>query len=348
MPEYPGTGLPRVAALGACTPLGFSVAASFAAMRAGLVAFTDGPSMNSSGELIKTSAMPGIAVRSGLKERLEALALQALADLDVVECVERAGLFLGLPGISECTENEAGELLGVISRALELDTRTQLVKTRCHTQGRSAFFFALNDAINSIAAGDCDAAIVGAVDSLCCAPVLRRLDRESRLLGAVSSDGVIPGEAAAFAVLVPAHRSNTSARLPNVLCVALDRELHHFGHESPNTARALSSALRKIRTHSAVMQRRADLLFTCETGERYWTDELSMAYFRNVAMMPEPFMRTIAAESFGDLGAASGAVQFAMGIQALARPKLDGTPNDLLLMCGASDDGHLGACMVMR
>ncbi len=350
MPD-PAHASPRVLAFGACTPLGFSAAASFAAMRAGLVAFTQGPAFGSSGEPIKVSALPGGDSAPGQGARLEALALGALADLDPrasLAQARRVGLFLGLPDAPDCPEEAASDLLQTLSLALESAASVRLTTARRHGRGRSAFFFALRDAMAALDAGDCDAAVVGAVDSLCSPAGLERLDGEHRLLGAVSSDGVIPGEAAAFAVLVTAHRSDSIGPQPRLLCTAVERESNHFGQRQANTARAMSAALREIRSHRSVAQRRADLLFTCETGERFWTDELSMAYFRNVALMPEPFVRTTAAEAFGDLGAASGAVQFAMGLHALARPKLDGTLNKLLLLCGASDDGCLGACMVQR
>ena len=350
MPD-PAHASPRVLAFGACTPLGFSAEASFAAMRAGLVAFTQGPTFGSSGEPIKVSALLGGDSAPGQGGRLEALALGAFADLDPVASLAQAGrvgLFLGLPDARECPEEVASDLLQALSRAVEFAASVRLATVRRHGRGRSAFFFALRDAMAALDAGDCDSAIVGAVDSLCSPVVMKRLDGERRLLGAVSSDGVIPGEAAAFAVLVAAHRRDSIGQQPLLLCTAVEREANHFGQTQANTARAMSAALREVRTHRSVAQSRADLLFTCETGERFWIDELSMAYFRNVALMPEPFVRTTAAEAFGDLGAASGAVQFAMGLHALARPKLDGTLNKLLLLCGASDDGCLGACMVQR
>jgi len=87
-------------------------------------------------------------------------------------------------------------------------------------------------------------------------------------------------------------------------------------------------------------------MYTCETGEHFWSEEFSLAYLRNIAIMPEPFIRTMAAESFGDLGAAAGGVMIAMGVHALARIGARLVPNPLLLVCGSSDDGHVGACLI--
>lgn len=65
--------------------------------------------------------------------------------------------------------------------------------------------------------------------------------------------------------------------------------------------------------------------------------------------MPEPFTRTTAAEGLGDLGAAAGAVMTALGLCWLARPLrpfAPRSPQPLLMVCGSSDDGHVGACLI--
>jgi 3-oxoacyl-[acyl-carrier-protein] synthase I len=343
--------LPWVLAAGACTPLGRGIESSFAAQRAGLVAFTAGPLRGGNGEPVKTSQVAGLEAVRSASIRLEALALDALDDLRLREARSRArlGLFVGLPAAVHFPAEDVRGLLRALSDGVAAATGQAPGPVRSSGVGRSAFFFALHDALEALDAGECDGAIVGAVDSLCTPAAVRRLDREKRLLGAVSSDGLIPGEGAAFVLLSgPSSRADAARYWARLLCASIEREARHFGHEQPNTGRALSAALRKAFHSPPVARRRADLLYTCETGERYWTDELALAYFRNVAQMPEPFVRTTAAEAFGDLGAAAGAVQFAMGLQALARPKLSGGPNDLLLVCGASDDGHLGACLAQR
>lgn len=349
MPE--AARLSGVLAAGVCTSLGYTVEASFAAQRAGLVAFVSGPDRGADGELVKTSPVAALKPLRDTAIRLEALALDALGDMRLQPRgggFARLGLFVGLPHEAHFPAADARGLLQALSDGIAADTGSAPDLIRSNGVGRGAFFFALHDALEALDAGECDGAIVGAVDSLCAPVGVLRLDRAKRLLGAVSSDGLIPGEGAAFVLIAAAQLADPLHCRAHVLCASIGREARHFGHEEPNTARAMSAALRKVLTSPSVGRRRADLLYTCETGERYWTDELSLAYFRNVALMPEPFVRMTAAEAFGDLGAAAGAVQFVMGLRALARPKLNGRPNDLLLVCGSSDDGHLGVCMVQR
>src|SRR5690606_40613023 len=90
-----------------------------------------------------------------------------------------------------------------------------------------------------------------------------------------------------------------------LFCCATAREPRHLRQSAPNTAEGLTAVFRALRTDPATGGRRADLLLTSETGEPFWTEELAMAYLRNVALMPEPFTRTTAAEGLGDLGAAA-------------------------------------------
>ena len=104
---------------------------------------------------------------------------------------------------------------------------------------------------------------------------------------------------------------------------------------------------RTLREQPWSRDRRADALYTCETGESFWAEELSMAYLRNGPLMPEPFRRLMAAEAFGDMGAASGAVLLAIGLHAGGCRLEVGMPS-VLLFCGSSDNGHVGACLVER
>ena len=74
-----------------------------------------------------------------------------------------------------------------------------------------------------------------------------------------------------------------------------------------------------------------------------------MAYLRNIGLMPEPLVLKHAADSFADAGAASGALQFGIGVQTLARERTEcrepHTPGSLLVY-GSSDQGYTGACFI--
>ena len=85
-------------------------------------------------------------------------------------------------------------------------------------------------------AGDLDsglegvgAVVVGAVDSLVDADTLKALAGKSRILGESNGDGLIPGEAAGFGLLV-SERLRNSLDLPavEILGLSLADEPNHF------------------------------------------------------------------------------------------------------------------------
>jgi 3-oxoacyl-[acyl-carrier-protein] synthase I len=336
----------QIARVGASTPIGLTAAASYSAVRAGLVAFTETSHRSSAGDPIRVSSLTGVPPTATRRDRMTLLSRLALADL-VREWEPKAlrtlGLFVGLPEDVIDRRYDAlafvRGLAGLVAAAVEVPCPV----ARGYERGRSAFFFALEGAITALHANECDGAIVGSVDSLCAAETLETLDTSRRLLGVVSSDGVIPGEGSAFLLLTASRVADGEGS--RVISVSTGREAHHFGTDTVNTAHGMSDVLRTIRQHPAVRGRRVDLLFTCETGERFWTDELAMAYLRNAALMPEPFSRTTMGQAFGDAGAGAGSLQFTMGLQASERRRNARRPC-LMLVCGASDNGHLGACLV--
>ncbi len=331
-----------VLSVGAATPIGVTAHTSAAAFRAGITRFSELES--SAGDPPRASYLGQIPWGCSYSDRTLELTKRALLDLMSTSSIDLVGRLAAWIGISESEEGAA------VERALSNHFRDALPQLSEAPQflrrGRGAFFAALAAAQRALLASECDVALVGAADSLCAPGPLERLARERRLLGP-EVEGVIPGEGAAFVLLMrPGLAARARARL---LCCATSRESRHLRHEAPNTAEALTSVFHELRVHPATQGRRADLLLTSETGEPFWTAELATAYLRNVALMPEPFTRTTAAEGLGDLGAAAGAVMTALGLCWLARPPrrfASRSPQSLLMVCGSSDEGHVGACLL--
>jgi 3-oxoacyl-[acyl-carrier-protein] synthase I len=330
-----------ISGMGACTPLGLSAAATEAAFRAGLMPASEIGLKSGGGEPIRALYLDLLPKKQPRCNRMVELAAHALDDLTKSApglASDTASAFVGLPELDE-------ESFGSVSTAI-----TSLLRVRMPVpdpplffcQGRSALFFALAAALDALSSGDCERAVVGAVDSLCAPETLQALDAEHRLLGP-DSDGIIPGEGAAFLLL---ERSPVSAESATIVAASTGREARHFRQSLPNNAKALTGVLRALRKLPAARGRQADLLFTCETGEHFWSQEFALAYLRNAAIMPEPLRKTMAAESFGDLGAAAGSMMLVMGVYALSRMANRRQPERLFLLCGCSDDGHLGACLV--
>ncbi len=335
-----------ITGVGLSTPLGLSTPACDAAFRAGLLAAGETRIRGGDGEPIRASFLRLLPAKSDRVERVLELAASALEDLIASTQIGTHRNLCAFLGLSDAGPELLARLTHSIADLLRSRMGTD-TNSLFFTQGRSAFFFALQAALSALSSRACDATLVGCVDSLCSPDELRRLDAEHRLLGP-AADGIIPGEGAAFVLL---NRQVAGKKRPGestsaVLCASTGRETNHFHQGLPSTAQGLSNALRTLRAHPEGRGKRADLLYTCETGERFWSQEFIVAYLRNTPIMPEPFAKTVAAASFGDLGAAAGGVMLGVGVQALARVQTRTGRIPYLLLCGSSDNGHVGACLV--
>ncbi|MCP3143643.1 beta-ketoacyl synthase N-terminal-like domain-containing protein [Pyxidicoccus xibeiensis] len=282
-------------------------------------------------------------------ERMAAMSDWAFEDMRLPASIRtgtRAALVLALPDADADLFFDAEAFAERWAQKVKTYLPGAAGPVRVLQQGRSAFFFAVEHAISLLERRECEAVVIGAVDSLCSPEVLRHLEGEGRLLQA-EGHGTIPGEGAAFVLLERAGARRMAEETPPLGWMrgaATAFESCHFLQDAPNTAQALASVFRQLRHR---WSERADLLYTCETGEPFWVAELSMAYLRNVPLMPEPFVRMLAASSFGDLGAAAGGIMAGMGLLSLARLRRPaGTPPPVLLSYGSAERGHVGGCLM--
>ncbi|WP_163864304.1 beta-ketoacyl synthase N-terminal-like domain-containing protein [Myxococcus eversor] len=337
-----------VTSMGICTPLGLSAAATHAALRARLVSFWLTSSQGNSTDPIRVSSLTLLQEDLPRFERMAAMSDWALEDLKLPVSLgggTRTALALVLP---EGRDGPGVQVEEFVARWLnELRKRLPAARgpVRVFQQGRSGFFFAMEHAASLLSRRECQEVIIGAVDSLCAPEMLRHLQREGRVLRPDGND-TIPGEGAAVVLLErrPSREEKASEVLGWVRGAVTAQEPHYFLQEAPNSGQALSSVFRQLRERCP---ERAELLYTCETGETFWVAELSMAYLRNIPLMPEPFVRTLAASSFGDLGAAAGGVMLGMGLLSLARLRhpAPGAPPHLLVY-GSADHGQVGGCLM--
>jgi 3-oxoacyl-[acyl-carrier-protein] synthase I len=332
----------RILGAGAATPIGLTAASTAAAFRAGVVRFR---ALDNVGTL-RASYLDALPWGLASTERTVGLTSHALSDLLRTKTLNASTELRAWIGLSE--SEPQGPAVEHALRDYLRAALPWLVESTVIRGGRAAFFAALAAANRSLLAHDCDVALVGAADSLCAPEWMQTLAHERRLLGP-ETEGLIPGEGAAFLLLARQDfaGSRGSAR-PTLLACATAQEHHHRRQTAPNAAEALTAVFRALRTAPATQGRRADMFLTCETGEPFWTEEVAMAYLRNTALMPEPFRRTMAAEALGDLGAAAGAVMTAIGLQWIARPATQGPRQDtrLLLVAGSSDGGLVGGCLI--
>ncbi len=211
----------------------------------------------------QTALPPELAQWDCRNNRLAELALQQDGFLDALAVAcrehapERIGLFLGTStsgiGQTEKAYAEANDGLlpawfnyahshdyfsvsGYIRERLGLNGPAMTISTACSS---SAKVFAA--AARSMAAGFCDIAIVGGIDSLCLTTLygfnsLQLISPEPCRPCDTRRDGISVGEAAGFALVVPAERAPRDK--PCVLGVGESGDAHHMTAPEPSGAGA--------------------------------------------------------------------------------------------------------------
>ena len=194
----------EVVGVGAVTPLGDTIAASAAAVRAGIAAFEEHPFM------IDRAGEPMVTARISRLE--DAPLVERMIDMGV--CAAREALasggafgdgfampmFLGLPeGRPGWRDSDAESVLEGIY--LQLSGETAANERSMVPRGHASGLIALDVALSWIANGRAEACLVGGVDSYENPDTLEHLDERDQLHSAANPVGFVPGEGAGFCVV---------------------------------------------------------------------------------------------------------------------------------------------------
>lgn len=339
----------RVASVGLACPLGLSTSSTMAAIDAGLSRF------NLVESVLDPAAQPVAASRleqpAQGESRLErAISLGVAAVKDALSTFTEKTLRGPVPCVLAAPEPTAGgdleapALVHGIRAALqdhpiELEWPAKLSAT----QGRAAFFDALESAIALLATKRAPIVLVGATDCLVDESTLQGMTTNNRHLSKTNLDGAMFGEAASFVLLAHPHSLPAAQSRGEVLSIADAVEPRPITSADPSTSLGLAELFRKLR---ATHPDRVGAVFCGVSCEGFYGMELSNAYLRNAALMPEPFRSHTIGNTLGDVGAASGAVAFAQAITSL-QPRR-GPAVRSALAYGSSDGGAVRGCIVRR
>jgi 3-oxoacyl-[acyl-carrier-protein] synthase-1 len=341
---------PAVLKLGLCTPLGLTARATQVEMTAGTVRFFETDVLDNAGEPVRASMLTLLEPRLSRTERMTALAVTALQEVlkDIASVgIERLPLLLALPEPGSGAPFEQKHVLGALNSAAAL-TRLEVSERTLFPEGRAGFFRALAEASQFLKSRKSPWVLVGGVDSMCDRDSLAHHARAGRNLGPSMRDGIIPGEGAGFALLASSLPSGLRGGPLQgwIVGSALSRESHSFLQRRPNLADGLAEAFRHLRQHPAAGSRRVNHVLSCQTGETFWAQEFNYAYLRNAALLPEPLTMNLVAESLGDTGAASGAIQLGAALHYVKKLEPERGDTARVLIYGCADAGHIGACIV--
>jgi 3-oxoacyl-[acyl-carrier-protein] synthase I len=211
--------------------------------------------------------------------------------------------------------------------------------------GRAAGLAAVSVARDLIRSGKAEMVIVGGADTYRDLYLLATLDAERRVRSAAALDGFIPGEGAAFVLLV--RPDIASARgyptFAGIAGLAEGFETGHLYSTEPYRGDGLASTFRQL-VAEAPPATPIRAVFSSMNGESHWGKEWGVGFIRNRDAFDPDLEITHPADAFGDVGTAAGPVL--LGLASLAVRDGRATPPVLVFCC--SDRGQRAALTLVR
>jgi len=273
-------------------------------------------------------------------------AAEALAGLSVggARPGVRLHVFIGLPTPRAGLARVPVEHLGDDLRAGAKPT-ADLVSLHSFYDDHAGGVCALSAAVEHLNTHRTDVCLVGGVDSLLALDTLDALQAEGRLFTADNPRGLVPGEAAAFC-LVLTEQGCIRLRLPPLAeldGLGLASESVPLGRPAVCTGAGLSRAFTDAL--ATLGSARVDDLLCDLNGEPYRADELAFALTRTADRFHRPGSSRAPADCWGDVGAASGALYLLLAACAWRRGYASG-PRTLISTSAAA--GARRAVAVVR
>lgn len=313
-----------VVGLGAATAVGLTAPATAAAVRAGVVAFSDHPS------LVDRKGVPFVVANAQMeelevKERFARLALQAaaeaLAPLMALSGEFRAiPAFIGLPSARPGLPPDLAESLS--ARLAKVGkSKCRMSDVRCLPNGHSAGLLAIEDGFVRIQGGASEFCLVGGVDSYLDPETLKWIEACEQLHAPDNAWGFIPGEAAGFCLLATADAAKRHglATQGTIAAIATAHEGNLIKTESVCIGRGLTEAVRKVLANLRPENVLIDDTICDQNGETYRADEYGFTLARTNKRFVDASSFLTPADCWGDVGAASGPLF--VGLAAAAAKK---------------------------
>ncbi|RJS22587.1 hypothetical protein DRW03_14885 [Corallococcus sp. H22C18031201] len=353
-----------VTGIGMVSALGRGVVDGCAASRAGLlrIAPLDEPRLfdadGGGSQAPQGHSIPWVTAGFSGLGRLTALAVAGLADLALsveVRDLSRSALYLVAPSdIHRRILEESGLLPEECDARREVYTRRLMPAVLKNMRSRmppaiqrtlfgdAGLFEALRDSAELLRTHQVDRCIIGALDSLVEPQVAWSLDQLGLLKGPEHPVGVLPGEAAAFAVLelpASAKRRGTSIEA-SINAFHFESERFHRRSRQPALGQALSRCVRTTLEALSDRGEETGLIIGALNGDAYRAQDWGTALVRLSDLPLRTTRQWYPAQSVGEIGAATGLVGLCMAIRGFARGYAQ--TRDVLVWT-AGDDGGRGA-----
>jgi len=345
--------LASIVAVGAVTPVGLSAAETAFSHRAAAAAMREAPLVDGEGEPITMCFLPNVDPRMTGAERAFTLGLRALAEalraLGPAAATLRASLAVsldealgergrdGLPvrqSFAASLAREASRLMPGIGSA------------EGAARGPAGAAFLVPPLCEALASGAIEAAILGGVHTDYDPRRIAALAAADRLFRPDNLDALLPGEAAAFVVLMRPDVARRHQLRPRAeLCaVATGHEkARPDNDESAFQAAGLTAALRTALAPLGQEGLRSGWMLTDLTFEVFRHFELQAATVRTQRFYCEPQAVESPAQRLGHLGAAAMPLHLVLAAEGFFRGF---APHPVAVSIAGSDAGERGVMLI--
>lgn len=299
------------------TPVGYTLTATCAALRAGIAAFEELNYRDCAGMPILGARIAEIPLTVYGQDRLNAIAQLVIEQIDVTSADELAWANIPLILCTRIGDIPGPSIRNILS-GLTLPDGSSLSNRRIlHVAiGQPSAFVAMNHARDILRRDGEHSCLILAVDSLIDSRTLAWLDAHMRLRTTGTTDGLIPGEAGCLAMvsLGTVTRSHVTIR-----GLGFGTETATAINDIPLRAAGLTAALREALREASIEMHEVAFRISDVAGESYAFEELVLAQIRAMRKTREEQPVWHAADCIGDTGATAGLIQLAWVEQALTK-----------------------------
>jgi 3-oxoacyl-[acyl-carrier-protein] synthase-1 len=271
--------------------------------------------------------VPTVAGFQG-EARLIALGLPAIEEAvrdASLPADEEVAFLLAMPDLDARAKRAGGErpvALGILERLAAASKVPVAAACRQAFLGdQTGFAAAVDAALRLLSAGTVRKCIVGAVDTFCDDLAIDALSAGQQLKTGDNPVGLQPGEAAAFLVLETSEGARR--RKASVLgrIVGASSAVEPGDGDRPPVGEGMFASLRQLVETTGPLPRGETFFVLDRNGEAVRANDWGYCQQRIAAHMPEvlPAPEWDPAASFGDTGAASGALAAEIALRAFAR-----------------------------
>jgi 3-oxoacyl-[acyl-carrier-protein] synthase-1 len=336
------------------TAVGLSAPETAAAVRAGLMRFTESSIIDVAFRPIKmgevpAEGLPPLAAElqgpgpTAREARLLRLATQPLRECAVTVPIKArpVPLVMALPETATTRPLDVRRVVSAVS--MQIPDTIDAARAGAPFTGRAGGLIAIGRAADLVRSRQADFIIAGGVDTYRDLYVLATLERERRVKTSQTMDGLIPGEGAGFVLVArreAADRAGLSV-LAEIRSWSQAVEPGHLYSEQPYRGEGLAMAIQQT-VATANTSKPIQDVYSSMNGENHWAKEWGVSLIRNRKAFAEDHVMWHPADCYGDTGAAAAPIMVGLAALDIMR----GMPGRYTLIYGSSDRGERAALIL--